>query len=293
MKKPVYFLIILLIPVVFIHSNIRINYFNPSPFNKLEKYNESYINWSKGYALAWGQSKVNMNHENILQSRLQAEKQADVEAIKDLTNMLIKVRVDTFKTLYDYIKESKEFGVLFNKYVHENAFKLMPLTKNYSTVKSGIVFKFFGKKSLLEVFFKALHHEPVRRVPMFNNKKHMETHNYTGLVIDARNTKFRPSLFPTIYVIDKHGIRRTIFSFHHLNRRRSLKNGSVRFTTSAYNVYQDDIVGPRPYFCHAEKISGEFNTDIYISRDDAIKLLSSPYSSKRLEEGRILIVVPK
>ncbi len=296
MKKYVLFILFILIPSLFIHSTEKYGYLYPNPFNKLEKINKkgnSHINWSKGYALAWGKSEVNMDNANVLHSRMQAERKADVKAIKDLTDMLVKLRVDSFKTIYDYINGSDNFAVLFNKYIHEHAFKLMPVTKNYTTVKSGIVFNFFGKNSLLEVFFKALKNEPMRRVPMFNNKTHMETHNYTGLVIDARNFDFTPSLFPAIFVIDKHGVQRTIFSFHHLNRKRSLRNGSVRYSTTSYNVFQDDIVGPRPYYCNAEKVSGEFNTDLFISREDAIKLLSSPYSAKRLEEGRILIIVKK
>lgn len=291
MKKVILIIIVSIFPFFILFANPNYNYLKPNPFNKLVKFGKSFINWSKGYALAWGKSKVDMGAENILLNRNRAEREATEKALLDLTNMLIKIRVNAFKTIYDFIQENRDFAILFNKYIHEHSFRLMPITKNYTNVLSGIVFKFFGEKSLLEVFFEALKHEPVKRVPLFNNNRHMEIQSYTGLVIDARGMNFTPNLFPAIFVIDKHGIQRTIFSYNHLNRKRSLTVGSVRYTRTAYNIYRDKYVGNKPYICHADKVSGEFNTDLFISRSDAIKLLSSSRTSKKLEEGRVLIII--
>ncbi len=293
MKASKFIFIFVFLPFISIYSGQHSSYIHPNPYHKLERTGESMVNWSQGYALAWGKSQVNMDADNILQSRHAAEKKAIELAMNDLANVLLKVRVDAYKTIFDYIAENREFAVLFNKYIHDYSLKLMPLTQGYTLVKSGVVFHFFGKKSLLEVFFEALKNEPVQRVPLFRNHDHMEVHNYTGLVIDARGLGFKPSIFPSIYVNDSRNIRRTIFSFHHLNRERSLQSGGARYTTTPFNVYMDKHVGPKPYICSAERVGGEFNTDIFISREDAVKFLSSTKTSKKLEEGRVLIIVDR
>jgi hypothetical protein len=290
--KRIYILSILMLSaLLFSYPRDSYNYLRPNSFNKLEKKNNSYVNWSMGYAVAWGNSVVDMDSDNILLSRNEAEQKAYKNAMKELTEILISLRVNSFKTVYDYIAEKENFGFLFNKYIHNYSKNLLPVTKGYVNVKSGKVFMLFGKNSLLEVFFKAFKDQPVKKVPLFNNNDYIESHTYTGLVIDARGLGFKPNFFPTVFVKDKKGIDRIIYSFHHLDRRRSLKNGSVRYTKTAYNIYMDSVVGSRPYVCHAKRVSGEFNTDLYISREDAIKLLSKSQSAKKLEEGRVLIIV--
>ena len=76
MKARKFIFIFVFLPIISLYSGQNSTYIHPNPYHKLERTGESLVNWSQGYALAWGKSQVNMVADNILQSRHTAEKKA-------------------------------------------------------------------------------------------------------------------------------------------------------------------------------------------------------------------------
>jgi hypothetical protein len=115
--------------------------------------------------------------------------------------------------------------------------------------------------------------------------KELETGEYTGVVIDCRNLKLVPSLFPKVY--NDQG--QEVFSINFCDPGMVVEGGLVLYTTSEpFNVPR---VGYNPLRVQAIGTTGANPTDIRISSYDARRLHGSEKNLNLLKECRIAIII--
>jgi hypothetical protein len=96
----------------------------------------------------------------------------------------------------------------------------------------------------------------------------------------------RPCLFPRVYdsqmglVLDRS-----------VELPETLANGGVLGYASAIGVEAGERVGSDPMRVMALELFGNRRTDYIISRQDALRILSSPVDRELLRQGRVVVVL--
>jgi hypothetical protein len=122
--------------------------------------------------------------------------------------------------------------------------------------------------------------EGVQLVP-----KEIETVEYTGVVIDCRNLKFTPSLFPKI----QSDQGQEVYSINFCDPGMVVENGLVLYTAS--EPFNEIRIGYNPLRIQALGVTGANQTDIRISSYDARRMHGSKQNLNLLKECRIAIII--
>jgi uncharacterized coiled-coil protein SlyX len=112
-----------------------------------------------------------------------------------------------------------------------------------------------------------------------------QVHPYTGLIVDARDTGFRPSLRPGLYHRDE-----LIYPGSDLNLPDAIRGGYVRYYTDRFQAQQSDRIGSLPY---ATKATGTHKGDRSLAIDaDAANILKAIQSQPQnfLSQCRVVII---
>jgi uncharacterized coiled-coil protein SlyX len=91
-------------------------------------------------------------------------------------------------------------------------------------------------------------------------KTQTKTHPYTGLIVDARDTGFKPSLRPELFHQGE-----LIYPGSYLNLSDAVRNGYVRYYNNRFHAQQSERAGALPY---ATKATGTYGGDRGLSIDD-------------------------
>jgi len=111
------------------------------------------------------------------------------------------------------------------------------------------------------------------------------THPYTGLIVDARDTGFRPSLRPGLY----HQAE-LIYPGSSLNLPDAIRGGYVRYYTDRFQAQQSDRIGSLPY---ATKATGTYKGNRSLALDaDAARVLKAIQAQPQnfLYKCRVVII---
>jgi uncharacterized coiled-coil protein SlyX len=101
---------------------------------------------------------------------------------------------------------------------------------------------------------------PVAQEPSPTSGAPAKSYPYTGLIVDARDIGFKPSLRPEFYHRDQ-----LIYPGNRLNLSNAVRNGYVRYFNSRLQAQQSERVGSLPY---ATRATGTANGDRGLSIDD-------------------------
>ncbi len=107
---------------------------------------------------------------------------------------------------------------------------------------------------------------------------------YTGLVIDARDTKLKPALAPVL--VNESG--KIIYGVQFARRPRALMAGLVSYEQDVNLAAKMNRVSPRALMVKARKARG---TEVVIENEDASLLHCFPKHMQFLSECRVIIVV--
>lgn len=108
---------------------------------------------------------------------------------------------------------------------------------------------------------------------------------YTGLVIDARDTGFRPCLKPEIY-----GMSELMYPGDYVDQTHAVRTGFIRYYRNLTRAQQSPRVGSLPYTISAK---GTFNGERNLEIDDEAYQVLKAYvdaSAKFLVECHVVIV---
>jgi uncharacterized coiled-coil protein SlyX len=111
------------------------------------------------------------------------------------------------------------------------------------------------------------------------------THPYTGLIVDARDIGFRPSLRPGLFYQDE-----MIYPGSDVNLPDAIRGGYVRYYTDRFQAQQSDRIGSLPY---ATKATGIHKGNRSLAIDsEAANLLKAIQSQPQnfLSECKVVII---
>jgi hypothetical protein len=149
--------------------------------------------------------------------------------------------------------------------------------------------------SLASLFLEGSEPSPIR-APL----EERPTRDYTGIVIYAKGRlpvhgegtdgSAAPCLFPRIYdremrlLLDKSVVAPEVLA-------RSGPSGGVLGYASGLGVEAGERVGGDPMRVMAVELFGDDRCDYVISREDALRILSSPVDRELLRQGRVVVVL--
>jgi len=112
------------------------------------------------------------------------------------------------------------------------------------------------------------------------------SHPYTGLIVDARNTAFRPCLKPGLFINGE-----MLYPGDYLDLKRTVEEGYVRYYSDAGQAQQSERVGALPYMTTAAGTYGG-NRGLAVSTD-AYQVLEAVRQSANnfLAQARVVIVI--
>jgi len=128
------------------------------------------------------------------------------------------------------------------------------------------------------------------------------TRDYTGIVIYAKGElpvhgesisgKAEPCLFPRVYDDEMSlFLDRTIVAPEVLAGSGEVAEGGVLGYASTLGVETGKRVGEDPMRIMAKELFGDDRTDYIISREDALRILSSAANRELLRQGKVVVVL--
>jgi len=97
----------------------------------------------------------------------------------------------------------------------------------------------------------ALEKNMEEKIPTSPTDSPSKTYPYTGLIVDARDIGFKPSLRPGLFHQGQQ-----IYPGRSLNLSRAIQGGYVRYYNDRYQAQQSDRIGTLPYFTKATETYG-------------------------------------
>jgi len=110
----------------------------------------------------------------------------------------------------------------------------------------------------------------------------------TGLIIDAQNLPFIPSLTPK--VLDEEG--REIYGSAYVSQEWVKKQGMVGYAKSLEEARANPRVSGNPLVVKAIQVSGPNNRDLILSNEDARKIRQLSQNLNFLDHAKVMIIVP-
>lgn len=113
---------------------------------------------------------------------------------------------------------------------------------------------------------------------------------YTGLVIDASDTKFSPALAPRVV---EEGSAKVVFGPQLVQMSALSQQGAVGYAARMADARDGGRAGSNPLIVHAIADAGDRKGDLVISRKDADRILAADRASGFLAKGAVVVVIGK
>jgi hypothetical protein len=110
---------------------------------------------------------------------------------------------------------------------------------------------------------------------------------YTGLVVDARGTKVKPALVPTI--LDEEG--KELYGEAFVSREFAVQKGMCRYLRDMKTAQADADVGHNPMTVKGLRADHNVPSGIVISNADASKIRSASEHLSFLKQCRVIVVM--
>ncbi|MCC5813689.1 MAG: hypothetical protein JJT78_02960 [Leptospira sp.] len=192
-----------------------------------------------------------------------------------------KLLFDENYTLGEYMEENPKYKSKIIHYFNENPEKeTIVYEKNKLVLESRL--NLLGSQELISVFFPELGGEVLPEI-----HDDLPSDSFTGLIIDARGTSFRPSLFPKIQ--NQEG--RDIFSRKIANPNSILELGLVSYMENSNHPSVARRVGRNPYLVNPMSVVGKNLTNLVLANEEIAKIISSPSNRKNLRLCKVVILV--
>jgi hypothetical protein len=192
-----------------------------------------------------------------------------------------RILLDENYNLGEYINENPSLREKIIEYFNElPEVESKKLEKNKMILTSSI--DILGTNNLISKFYLEIGGSDI---PVLVD--HLPSEEYSGIVIDARGTKFTPSLFPKIQT--EYGT--DIFNRKIANPSSVQEFGMVSYLNNPKSQELNKRVGKNPYWVVPVSIVGKNKTNLVISYEEAKKILASPVSRKNIHLCKVVILV--
>ncbi|WCL48019.1 hypothetical protein [Leptospira sp. GIMC2001] len=214
-------------------------------------------------------------------ARTNAYQRAKKDNRQKLNRALEKITIDENYNLGEYMDENPNLREkIIHYYNAEPEIEKKKYEKNFLYLKSQL--HFLGKNNLISKFYSELGGE---EFPILNDN--LPPVAFTGLVIDARDFKLNPAIFPKIQ--NEYGA--DIFNKRIAHPASVQEFGMILYLSDPKSKLLEKRVGNNPYWTVPIGVTGKNKTNLTVSYEVALKILSSTITQKNLKLCKIVILV--
>ncbi|MBU1184081.1 MAG: LPP20 family lipoprotein [Proteobacteria bacterium] len=251
--------------------------------------NKGMVNWTEGTMEAIGIGAPPERYIGKPQARPNALRAAQVDAYRNLLEVINGVRVDSTTVIRDFMTESdvintqvqgmvKGAKVIKQEYMSDGTVEVtvrMPIAGNFAAV---IIPRIMEKKQV----------QPPPAGPAAPAPAPAPGGEvFTGLVVDARGIQARPAMSPRI--IDENG--REIYGSMNVEREYAVQQGMSGYARDLTAAQSNTRVTNNPLSVKGLKTEGAGRSDIVIAKADAEKILAAGDNLSFLKKCRVMIVL--
>ena len=253
--------------------------------------NKGAVNWTDGYIEAVGIGAPPQRNIGTPQARPMALRAAQVDAYRNLLEVVNGVRVDSTTTIRDFTVESdvintqvqgmvKGAKTMKQEYLSDGTVEVtvrMPMAGNFAAV---IVPRMLERKQ-------AAPQAPAPAAPQAPAASPASGGEvFTGLVVDARGIQARPAMSPRI--IDEKG--QEVYGSMNVEREYAVQQGMSGYARDLTAAQSNARVTNSPISVKGLKTEGAGRSDIVIANADAEKIRASGDNQGFLKKCRVMIV---
>ncbi|OIP89221.1 MAG: hypothetical protein CO013_09395 [Syntrophobacterales bacterium CG_4_8_14_3_um_filter_58_8] len=254
--------------------------------------NKGSVNWTDGYVEAVGIGAPPQRNIGSPQARPMALRAAQVDAYRNLLEVVSGVRVDSTTTIRDFVVESdiintqvqgmvKGAKTMKQEYLSDGTVEVtvrMPLSGNFAAV---IVPRILEKRQ-------AAPRTPAPAAPQAPAASPASGGEvFTGLVVDARGIQARPAMSPRI--IDEKG--QEVYGSMNVDREYAVQQGMSGYARDLTAAQSNARVTNSPATVKGLRTEGAGRSDIVIANADAERIRASGDNQGFLKKCRVMIVL--
>jgi len=252
--------------------------------------NRGVVNWTDGYVEAVGIGAPPQRNIGTPQARPMALRAAQVDAYRNLLEVINGVRVDSTTTIRDFTVESdvintqvqgivKGARTMKQEYLSDGTVEVtvrMPLAGNFASV---IVPRILERKQAAPM--PATPQAPATASPASGGEV------FTGLVVDARGIQARPAMSPRI--IDEKG--QEVYGSMNVEREYAVQQGMSGYARDLTAAQSNSRVTNSPVSVKGLRTEGAGRSDIVIANAEAERIRASGDNQSFLKKCRVMIVL--
>lgn len=220
---------------------------------------------------------------NLSEARNSALVQARFINRSKLNLALERIVLDENHNLGEYMDENPIFRDSVIEYFNSTPeTETKRLEKNTLHLESRL--QLIGRKKLISLFFQDLGGGDF---PEFRD--HLPSEDYSGVVVDARDIEFQPSLFPKL--MNEYGV--DLYNRNYALPAAIQEMGMVAYLDNPKSTELRKRVGKNPYWVVPTAVSGKNKTNLVLSYEEGKKVLASSLTRRNLKLCKVVILVRK
>jgi hypothetical protein len=248
----------------------------------------SIINWSRGIIVSRGRASINdLNGlpgekevrpgNSINRARMAAYDMARDTAIDNLISSIKSIRIDSDMRLIDLIREDnfaqkRISGII----MHSIRTRIYPV--DFFSAECEATLKMGDIIASLPYNFPADDYPGTQDSPLSTE--------YSGLIIDCRNSGVKPMIFPSVYTED--GLE--IYGRHLVDMRHASDKGMASYCFSEDEAFKNGRSGKHPYYTSAVK---SIKNCPVISENAYRRISGSRKTINNLKKCNVIIILNK
>ncbi len=244
--------------------------------------------YMQGHIIVAGEAGGNPNHKSKAQSRLGAERAAEIVARKNLLDYLSGYALAGNSSLRDAGAIHFEKDILRMIDV-----KVIEYSEETDSAIALLQIPMTGKDGLLPFLFEFVYSTPAVKKMVessrnaYGAKQKLPDVHYDGLIIDTADLHIRPALFNRIFTTNNE----ILFSPLEVPYETLVSNGGIAFVNTVAKA--KTALARRgvhnPLVVHA---AGKINSgDIMVSENDALVIFAANSNSRFLEKASLALVI--
>ncbi len=239
------------------------------------------INWSTGYITAKGKAFPSKEEKDKSSNSIPGAAKTDANI--NLLNILNGIKID-METVKEFVASNDHIMAQI-----ENTISDISVTQQHYTSDGGLQIEV--GTSMYGSFLQLILPQDIVQIPEIqsidkNGIVQKQRGKYTGLVIDARELKFEPVLYPVI----KNEYGSEIYSSLFINREYAVQHGVCSYFCSMEKAVVNKRVGSNPIVLKGLR-TGEDKSSIILNKFDVVKIEKIIERHSFFKECRVIIVL--
>lgn len=242
------------------------------------------IDWSEGVIKVTG-SGAPPDRGTLTQKQLMAERNAMSDAYKQLAEVIYNMRVNSETIVQDYVSESDTIKAYVSALI-KGAQKMDQRYLDDGTVEVDMTVKLYSQDGLNGVLQPQKHVVPP---PPVAEEADPAPGDFTGVIVDCRGLGLEPAMSPAI--LSQAGGELYIGELA-VEPAFVISHGVVGYARSLNQARQNSRrIGAKPLIIKGLSATGNFRTDVVISKADTRQLLGLEKLSQLLKQSKVIFVL--